>query len=65
MGGSKSIKDSIHFHVKSKNILENGVIEITFAPEFLNKIEIKVEDSRLKEWSKGALLQLQEYFENK
>lgn len=61
MGGLSKFKNSVHFHITSKNKQQNGVVEITMSPQFSDKIEVKLASNRETEWSIKSFQQLINY----
>ncbi len=61
MGGLSSYPDSSHFHIKSANPREKGVLEITLGPSFPCKVLVKIANNRNSEWALRALKNVEKY----
>ncbi|SRR5258708_1074333 len=63
MGGLSTIKDSIHYHISSKNKDEKGVLEITFDPSLSLTVILKIAKNRYSEWTSNALNEAMQFIE--
>lgn len=55
MGNGK--RKIYHYHIRSKNLNEKGVFELTFNVETPSKLVLKIADDRKTIWSINAMKQ--------
>lgn len=58
MGTIKSVPNSVHYHIKSKNKNNTGTIEIILDPSKRDRLSLKIAKNRKGNWASRAKREL-------
>lgn len=61
MGTVKSIRNSQHYHIRSKQKNGKGILELTLSPVLGHKLVAKIADNRDGAWARSALKELKTF----
>lgn len=61
MGEVKSIPNSTHYHIRSKNPDHTGTVELTLNPRTLDRVRLKVAKNRKGNWANKAKNEILKY----